>query len=231
MPSGRVQKAVSKILDAIVSGEFQVGSALPPEAELAEWLAVARPTMREAVRILTERGVLDVVHGRGTFVVEPLKWKDLSTIIWWLSQVSSPRELGIYLSEVRRMIEVGACGLAAERRSEEDLESLRQALVDYDRAVETNDIEGATTADLRFHEAILTASGNPFVAAVMGPLADALHDSRLETTSIPEMRERARFHHFEILDMLEKGDVQGSKDAMRAHMTQTRHDILTHFPK
>lgn len=229
MPSDRVQRATTMILDAIVSKKFKVGEALPPEIELAEWLQVARPTMREAVRTLTERGVVNVVHGRGTFVVDPAEWTDLSSIIWWISQTSSPKELGMYLSEVRRMLEVGACGLAAERRVDADIEHLRQKLDEYDAASEQGDIEAATRADLEFHQAILSASKNPFLASIMTPLSTALHDSRLLTTSVPQIRKRARHHHFEILEAIEQSDVQRAKDAMRAHMTQTSSDIETHL--
>jgi DNA-binding FadR family transcriptional regulator len=229
MSNDRVQAATSKILDAIASKKFKVGEALPPEAELAEWLEVARPTMREAVRTLTERGVLNVVHGRGTFVVPPLEWTDLGSIIWWTSQTSSPRELGMYLSEVRRMIEVGACGLAAERRDATDIERLQKTLVAYDDAIDAGDLEAATQADLEFHQAILSASKNPFLASVMEPLSTAMHDSRFQTTSISEIRDKARKYHSEILYAIEASDAQRAKDTMRAHMTQTRDDIMKHL--
>ena len=225
MSRDRVQSAITKILDAIVSNKFKVGEALPPENELAEWLEVARPTMREAVRTLTERGVLNVVHGRGTFVVSPLEWTDLGSIIWWISQTSSPRELGMYLSEVRRMIEVGACGLAAQRRDDADIERLHKTFAAYDEAVDAGDMEAATQADLEFHQAILSASKNPFLASVMAPLSTAMHDSRLQTTSIPEIRARARKFTRNLLMRLNSRMLKSQKDTMRAHMTQTRDDI------
>ncbi|MDO5049386.1 MAG: FadR/GntR family transcriptional regulator [Actinomycetaceae bacterium] len=229
MPSDRVQTATTKILDAIASKHFKVGEALPPEAELAEWLEVARPTMREAVRALAERGVLNVVHGRGTFVVAPSQWTDLNSIIWWHSKNCSPLELGMYLVEVRRMIEVGASGLAAERRTESDIDRLRKTLENYDAAIEADDIDTATREDLEFHQAILSASHNPFLAAVMAPLSSALRDSRFLTTSVPEIRKRARSYHYQLLDAIEKSNAQEAKDVMRMHMTQTRNDIAKHL--
>ncbi|WP_234305201.1 FadR/GntR family transcriptional regulator [Actinomyces sp. S6-Spd3] len=135
----------------------------------------------------------------------------------------------MYLSEVRRMLEVGACGLAAERRVDADIEHLRQKLDEYDAASEQGDIEAATRADLEFHQAILSASKNPFLASIMTPLSTALHDSRLLTTSVPQIRKRARHHHFEILEAIEQSDAQRAKDAMRSHMTQTSSDIETHL--
>lgn len=231
MATDLVQGAIDRILDAILSSTFVPGEPLPPEKELASWLQVSRPTMREAVRTLAERGVLIVKHGCGTYVVDPAKWSDLPTIIWWIESTTAPQDLGTYLVELRRMIEVGACGLAAQRHSADDIEGMRQALAQYDEAVAREDLGAAAQADLDFHQRILDASGNPFLAAVMGPLARALHNSRMYTTAIEEVRDRARHHHYAILDCIERGDVPAAKEAMRSHMTQTRDDIEKFVPR
>lgn len=231
MATHLVQAAIDSILDAILRGRFEPGNALPPEKELAAWLDVSRPTMREAVRTLAERGVLHVVHGRGTFVVDPSHWSDIPTIMWWIENTTTPHDLGTYLVELRRMIEVGACGLAAARHSHSDLLAMREALERYDQAVAEDDIDAAAQADLDFHQRILDASGNPFLAAVMAPLATALHSSRKFTTEITDVRQRARLHHLAILERIERRDVVGAKEAMRSHMTQTRDDIERYIPE
>lgn len=230
MATDLVQGAIDRILNAILNATFNTGEALPPEKELASWLEVSRPTMREAVRTLAERGVLNVKHGCGTYVVDPTKWSDLPTIIWWIESTTAPQDLGTYLVELRRMIEVGACGLAAERHSVHDLTKMKQALAQYDEAIASDDLASAAQADLDFHQRVLDASGNPFLAAVMGPLATALHNSRMYTTAIAEVRDRARHHHFAILECIERGDASAAKEAMRAHMTQTREDIEKFLP-
>lgn len=230
MATDLVQGAIDRILEAILAQRFTPGDSLPPERDLASWLEVSRPTMREAVRTLAERGVLNVKHGRGTFVVEPKRWSDLPTIIWWIESTTSPQDLGTYLVELRRMIEVGACGLAAQRHTDADIERMESALTRYDQAVGDANISEAAQADLDFHQSILDASGNPFLMTVMGPLEKALHHSRMHTTEVPEVRESARAHHLNILTRIKEGDVMGAKEAMRAHMTQTREDIEKHIP-
>ncbi|SEA04899.1 DNA-binding transcriptional regulator, FadR family [Bowdeniella nasicola] len=227
MASTRVEYAVTRILDAIADGEFVPGSALLPEDELAHWLEVSRPTMREAVKILKERGVLIVVHGRGTFVADPEQWTDLASIIWWTVRTAPPALAGEHLVEVRRMIEVGACGLAAERRTEEDLQRMRELLDTYDAASLDDDIDHAVAADLAFHQAVLKGSHNPFVAAILHPLEEALRSSRQLTTQVPEVRQRAAAHHRRIFAAIESGDAAAAKKAMREHMTQTRNDLQT----
>lgn len=230
MSIDRVTSALDAILSRIHSGEFPVGKALPPEAELATLLEVSRPTMREAVRSLSTRGVLRVVHGSGTFVNPVPSWTDLPTMIDALNRTESPRHIGLQLIELRRMIEVGACGLAARHRTEADIAELEGHLARYDEAEEAGDIDAVAHADLAFHTAILKASTNPFLPAVLLPLQDALSASRRYTSSDPQIRERASGHHRAILDAIGDGDEASAKDAMRAHMTQTRNDIAAHLP-
>lgn len=225
MSINRVTAAVDDILSRIHSGEFAVGQAIPPEAELASLLDVSRPTMREAVRSLSTKGVLRVVHGRGTFVNPVRSWTDLPTMINALQQKESPRQIGLQLIELRRMIEVGACGLAARNRTDDDVEILTAHLDAFDEAVRNNNISGITQADIAFHSAILFASANPFLPTIMLTLQDALSTSRKHTSSDPEIRARAQVHHRAILAAIIEQDEMKAKNAMRAHMTQTKDDI------
>ena len=220
---GLVDEAIQGILDRVVDGEFPAASALPPEADLAALLEVSRPTMREAVRSLSDRGVLRVVHGRGTFVAPQEEWRDLPTLIGVLARTTPSRDLGLQLIQVRRMLEVGAAGLAAEHRSDDDVARMRQLLDSYDAA--GDDVDEVAALDIAFHEAILAASGNPFLAAIMQPLAEALSASRRTTAARDDVRSRAQEHHRRIVQAISDGDPAAAKDAMRAHMTQTHDDI------
>lgn len=230
MSIDRVTAALDAILSRIHSGEFPIGEALPPEAELATLLDVSRPTMREAVRSLSTRGVLRVIHGSGTFVNPVTNWTDLPTMIDALNRTASPRQIGLQLIELRRMIEVGACGLAARHRTERDIAELERNLTLYSEAEAAGDIDAIARADLAFHTAILKASTNPLLPAILLPLQDALSASRRHTSSDPQIRERASQHHRAILDAIADGDEPRAKDEMRAHMTQTRDDIAAHLP-
>lgn len=222
---GLVDEAIQGILDRVVDGEFPAASALPPEADLAALLEVSRPTMREAVRSLSDRGVLRVVHGRGTFVAPQEEWRDLPTLIGVLARTTPSRDLGLQLIQVRRMLEVGAAGLAAEHRSDDDVARMQALLDSYDSAASQEDVDEVAALDIAFHEAILAASGNPFLAAIMQPLAEALSTSRRTTAAREDVRSRAQEHHRRIFHAISAGDPAAAKDAMRGHMTQTHDDI------
>lgn len=221
-----VEQVVDDITKAIIDAEYQEGEALPPEGDLASRLNVSRLTAREAVRILKDRGILEVVQGRGTFVAPRAQWNDLSTLVACALHDSSPRDVGLRLTELRRMIEVGAAGLAARNRSEADLAALASHIAAMEAADETDDVSRHIEEDLAFHRRILLASANPFIPVVMSPLEKALHESRVVTASHPEVRKRAQNHHRTILDALRIRDEEAAKDAMRAHMTQTRLDLV-----
>lgn len=221
-----VDATVDAVVDRILRGTYREGDALPGEVDLSQELAVSRLTVREAVKVLKERGVLDVVQGRGTFVADRSRWTDLPTLIVVSLAESSPREVGLRLVELRRMIEVGAAGLAARNRSDEDVEALASLIEEMDAAGDAGDIAANVEADLAFHRRVLLASRNPFIPVVMAPLERALHESRLVTASHPEVRERAQGHHRAILDAIRTRDEEAAKDAMRAHMTQTRLDLI-----
>ncbi|WBT09005.1 FadR/GntR family transcriptional regulator [Corynebacterium sp. SCR221107] len=230
MRTDLVTQGIERIMDAIANGTFQPGQALPPEANLAAFLEVSRPTMREVVRTLADRGVVEVIHGRGTFVTPINRWNDVQSRLDIISRNLDAKTIGIYLTEVRRMIEVGSSGLAANRATEEDIAKMKDALVRYDEATASGNVAATTDADVAFHNALLEATGNPFVSALMIPLAGALATSRRKTNEVAEVRSRASVHHHAIFDAISAGDEQAAKDAMRAHMTQTFDDISAFLP-
>ncbi|WP_301924886.1 FadR/GntR family transcriptional regulator [Corynebacterium glaucum] len=220
-----VSAGVEKVIGAIADGIFKEGEALPSEQALADYLEISRPTMREVVRTLADRGVVEVVHGKGTFVRFRSEWRDVETLVEVLRKQLPQDEMNKRLTEVRRMIEVGSSGHAAENRSEEDIKQMESCLRRYAAADIEGDVAGANAADVDFHNALLRATGNPFLLAVMRPLEGALAESRAATTSNPEVRRRASMHHRTILDAVTAGDPDAAKQAMRAHMDQTWSDL------
>ena len=125
------------------------------------------------------------------------------------------------------MIEVGTSGLAAARRSTADLENMASELEKYDQALKRGDVSAVVTADLNFHQQIQNASGNPFISALMQPLEVALERSRQATAADQRVAMRAQSHHRRIYQAIKNTDVDGAKEAMRAHMTQTAEDLCT----
>ena len=125
--TGLAEQVAGRLLHDIAEGVYPTGSRLPPEPVLAEAAGVSRLTLREAVKSLGQRGVVRVEQGRGTFVNPTSEWLPLDPQLL-ATLVRRDHGLAAQLTEVRRIVEVGAASLAARRRTAEDLRRMREAL-------------------------------------------------------------------------------------------------------
>lgn len=221
-----VAGAVKKILDAVVDGTFVEEETLPAEADLARFLDVSRPTMREAVRTLSLGGVLNVVHGRGTFLLPRFRWSELRYLMYVAAHEGNSVEVEVNVLGVEEMIEVGAIRLATCARTDEDLAEMRRCVEQYVVADRADDVQALVGIDYAFHDVILGASGNQFVSSAVHPYRDVLLGVRFRATESAEVRGRVDSQHREILAAMEKQDEEEAVALMRAHMEQTRADIL-----
>ncbi|MCX5254381.1 FadR family transcriptional regulator [Streptomyces canus] len=219
-----------QLLTAIIDGQYPPDSALPPEGELSEQGGVSRLTVREAVKHLRAQNVVRVVRGRGTYVNPPDRWTALEPVVRAASRTASGA-LSERLIEARRLIENGACELAASRRTEEDLEELRRHLAVMREAAEVGDTEQFVQADIDFHDTVMRATGNLFVPLLFEPFGPLLVEGRRETSAVPEIRTNAIAHHETVLAALESGSPDAARTAMDGHMNQTADDLRAHVIK
>lgn len=189
----------------IESGVFPVGSKLNSEAALAQNYGVSRSVIREALRSCTALGLTVTKTGKGTFVVADKVANDLT-----LGQYSA-RDL----TEARPHIEVPAAGLAAERRTAEELETLRQLVASM---AEENDPEAWVTLDSSFHAAIARASGNKVFASVVADIRDALAHQSETLNMVADRQHASDIEHQRILAAIEAGSADDARDAMASHL-------------
>ncbi|MGP9503657.1 FadR/GntR family transcriptional regulator [Specibacter sp. AOP5-B1-6] len=213
------------LLDRIVAGEFAPGSLVPGELELGAQHEVSRMTVREAMKTLTAQRILRVERGRGTFVNPLSQWGSLEAVLRVLSEGKDAAAAAVQLIELRRMLETGACELAAARISDEALGQLAAHIEVMRGAHDSGNVASFVEADLAFHDGILQASGNVFVAVLFEPLHRVLESRREETSQVPEIQSNAIEMHEEILRSLELRDPERSRVAMDSHMTQTLRDL------
>jgi GntR family transcriptional repressor for pyruvate dehydrogenase complex len=212
------------IIGEIASGRWPEGELLPRELDLAARFGVSRHVARECVRGLEERGLVSVRHGRGARVRPEREWDRFDSDVL-AALLGGPRAAGVigeYL-ECRRILEVEAAGLAAERAGEEGLDALARA---FERMRLT--AEGARDnpagealyreADVAFHRAVVHAAGNP----VLGRMTEPIHKALSETFAAlarPQMRfERGLPEHERVLSAVRAGDADRAREAMRAHL-------------
>jgi GntR family transcriptional repressor for pyruvate dehydrogenase complex len=189
----------------IESGRLGVGSKLSSEATLSQQYGVSRSVIREALRSCTALGLTVTKTGKGTFVVANKVANDLT-----LGQYSA-RDL----TEARPHIEVPAAGLAAERRSDEELETLRHIVAAM--ATET-DPESWVALDSSFHAAIARASGNKVFASVVADIRDALAHQSETLNMVADRQHASDVEHQEILAAIEAGSAEKARAAMARHL-------------
>jgi GntR family transcriptional repressor for pyruvate dehydrogenase complex len=212
------------LIGEIASGALGEGDRLPREQDLAEQFGVSRGVARECVRSLEERGLISVKHGRGATVAPSSQWDvfDPDVLAALLAGERSTEVLLEYI-ECRRILEVEAAGLAAERAGEAELKELVDAFAEMTSAAERARVNPAAEqlyqeADVAFHHAIVEATGNRALARMTLPVHSAL-SAIFAPLARPEHRfERGLPEHQRILEAIRSGDSEEARNAMRDHL-------------
>jgi GntR family transcriptional repressor for pyruvate dehydrogenase complex len=214
------EQIVQQIEESILKGELSEGSQLPAERDLAKQFGVSRTAVREAIKALQEKGLVDAFPGRGTFVTNGTSnsmRRSLDRII----KCGEP-DGWAYLVEVREILEPEIAALAAVRATDQDLAAMRDALEVMDHA--GRDSDAFIEADLDFHLALAEAAANPIVLSLIDSIVGLLREQRLRIFRIGGGPERGQHHHKRILEAIERNDPQGARAAMQSHLFQVRED-------
>lgn len=225
--------AVADDLAQLILGELAPGQSLPSEADLAIRYSVSRLTVREAVKLLAGRGLLELSRGRRAVVREP----DGSAFSDFLTSLVRTDPKGLFdLIEVRLSLEVQSATLAAKRANRAGIVAIENALQGMRDAIgESPDFADETaeanfhTFDFGFHEAVALASGN----RVLGYLFEAMASPLRESFFISQRGHVDRGHtpqdtiaaHQRILDCIREGNGRAAAEAMRMHLRDTERDI------
>jgi GntR family transcriptional repressor for pyruvate dehydrogenase complex len=216
------EKIAVHIEELVSSGKLQPGDRLPAERELAEVLGVGRGVVREAVKLLAERGLVIVSPGRGTFVAEA-------------DSKFHSEQLGRFfrrgghsysdLHEVRKILEVEIAGLAAQRGTPQDLERMEQAVKAMDVTLSPSAQVEFIKADTSFHAVLAEATHNSVFPLLMDVLMELLQDARFLMAEIPEVPARSQAYHKLILECVQRGDATAARQAMWEHTQQVAEDM------
>lgn len=214
------EQIVQQIEESILKGEFTEGSQLPAERDLAKQFGVSRTAVREAIKALQEKGLVDAFPGRGTFVTNGTSnsmRRSLDRII----KSGEPDGLA-YLVEVREILEPEIAALAAVRATDQDLAAMQESLDVMESG--RQDSDAFIEADLDFHLALAEAAANPIVLSLIDSIVGLLREQRLRIFRIPGGPECGQHHHKRILEAIQRHDPQEARAAMQAHLSQVRED-------
>lgn len=205
--------------DHLLEGRFGVGDQMPTEPALAESFGVSRQVVREAARLLEDRGLVEIRAGRGMTVLAP----NVDSIVRRFRMLLRRGDASFeQLMELRRMTEGDMASLAAQNRTNEDVESMRAAIATA--AENLDDYATCMDADLAFHMALARATHNPFVLAFVQPINVVLRDVYRKPIEYLATQSDTVAEHSAIVDAVAGRDVEAARTATATHLGRVVED-------
>lgn len=211
--SSRVEDVVSTVSDWIIEQKIKPEEMLPAEARLAEHFGVSRTVIRESVRLLAERGLIEIVHGKRHRVRPPSGEIAASHLKRMLT-----RGFGTLndLVELRLPLEVAIASHAAQRRTDVQLERAHACVTQQEQ---TEALEEQVKLDICFHELLGEMTSNPLFCLVLRAVAGPLAESRRRTIGSPGGNVKSVKGHRDIIKALEARDSAAAETAMHQHLS------------
>lgn len=204
------------LTDMIAQRRFLPGDKLPSELELAVELQVSRTTLREALRILTTRGLVEVRRGVGTFVTQSKSIHADYDVL----KIQNTNVTAKELYEMRLMFEPQAAYYACKRASDEELETIfRYGELDEEMILRRDPLWA--DSEQKFHNSIASATHNQFITALLPIFNRAIHQGVILANESPEVSEMTLHDHRVLMEYLRERNPEGAKTAMYLHIINT----------
>jgi DNA-binding FadR family transcriptional regulator len=212
---------VDALVEGIVSGRYPAGTLLPPEPVLSQSFDVSRPVVREAMKLLEEKGLARARQGHGTTISPPEEWNLLDPAVLDATiRADETMQILDELIDVRAALECAMARTAAQSMGDADLAELRELLEQMEAQV--HDAERYLTTDTRFHDFIMRSSGNRLGRSVIRAIhPHARASGRYSPPADEEDIRRAHDGHTAIYECLLRHDAEGAGTAMEEHIRGT----------
>ncbi|MEO7274719.1 MAG: FadR/GntR family transcriptional regulator [Vicinamibacterales bacterium] len=214
---GSTEQVVSFVRALIERGELRRGDRLPAERDLATQIGVSRPTVRAGLRALQAMGVVISRHGSGTYIPDGPPALGSEPLSFQAALHGFTRD---EMYEARRILEVGAAGLAAERAAPDQLATLADEVAGLFASLEEPRV--FLVHDINFHRSVAAASGNPIVASLVEMVSALYYERRRDTAaraSQRDLRDAAEAHR-RIYQAIRARQADEARTSMHAHLLQ-----------
>lgn len=213
-----VDRVVRELEELIISRQLEPDTKLPPERELADQLGVSRTVLREAVRMLVTKGLLETQPGKGTIVRKLTREQVVEPLSLLLRNHAGGEISFDQLYQVRSILEVEIAGLAALQASDADLAQLKRIVANMEAA--QNDVTVLAVHDAEFHSALAKMTHNPLLAILVDSIRDLLQEYVVRVTPYLDPSQENLPLHQKLLERIEARDVAGARQAMRENLDQ-----------
>jgi DNA-binding FadR family transcriptional regulator len=219
-PANLATAVTAELVQRVVRGTYPPGTTLPPEPVLCETFSVSRTVVREAVKVLQEKGLVRVRQGAGTTVTQPARWNMLDELV--LAATIAEDETLAILDDVvvtRRLLESDMAQVAARTAEQDVLDRLRGLVDRMDELVD--DTPTYEEHDRLFHDTIMQASGNRIARGVVRALeGQVINTTGYQGRSGRDMCKASNKGHRRIYERIAARDASGAAEAMFTHITQ-----------
>ncbi|BFI97294.1 MAG: FadR/GntR family transcriptional regulator [Rhodanobacter sp.] len=219
-------QVVQELGRLIVGGEIAPGENLPREELLAERMRVSRTALREAMKVLSAKGLIESRQKTGTRVRDTLHWNQLDAdVLAWRCASMPTDDFVDKLVEMREIIEPAAAAAAARRRDPEQLERIEAA---YAAMAAASHREAWSVADLAFHEAVLHATHNELLISLFAVIETALGSYLALSARKADDFKYSLPHHKKVLDAIRRRQPEVAREAMQKMVADSRSNIRRH---
>ena len=212
------EQVQEQIFHYIVDTPLELGAKLPNEFELGEMFGVGRSTIREAVKILSSKGIVEVRHGSGTYV---LSTKEKNPDPLGLKDMEDQKRLALDLVDLRLMLEPGIAELAAQNATPEDIAKLKRLCETVEQRIKND--ERYLEDDIAFHTCIAECSKNKVVEQIV-PIIDTAVMLNVNVTH-KMLKQETVETHWAVCEAIAEGDAIGARSAMTMHLALNRNLI------
>jgi DNA-binding FadR family transcriptional regulator len=224
--TSRAAQAAADLGRAILAGRYAPGAAMPREAELAAEMGVSRNTLREAMKVLASKSLVEIAPRRGTVVLPPARWNVLDADVLDWADVGLAGDTGLVeeLMETRAAIEPAAAEAAARHGAPDRKAAVRTAWQAMAALAHSGDIAAKVETDLAWHVAVASASDNRFLVSIMGSIAHALGQHLRMLNDVAGNYEGNLANHLRVTEAILAADAAAARAAMQTLVAQARDD-------
>ncbi|KRE89317.1 transcriptional regulator [Frateuria sp. Soil773] len=216
-------QVVRELGTRIVGGELKPGDVLPREDTLAESMQVSRNALREALKVLAAKGLIEARPKTGTRIRPTEAWNQLDAdVLSWRCATMPTDDFIEKLVEMREVIEPAAAAAAAQRRSDGQLAEIDSA---YRQMELAPDAKAWAAADLRFHNAVLRATGNELMASLFSVIESVLGMFFVLSAQTAGDFKYSLPHHRKVLDAIRRNQPEAARRAMQAMIDDSRANL------
>jgi GntR family transcriptional repressor for pyruvate dehydrogenase complex len=216
-------RATQQLQSLITRRTFQPGDRLPSERELGSRLGVSRTVIREALRALSTKGLVEVRDGAGAYVRAPSTDLVSELLGICVSHMETGDVTSGHILEMRRILEIEMSGLAAERRGPDDLAELERLLGLMARPGSSRG--DWAKIDYEFHDRVAIASKNPLFPIVLRSISEVLMRARLLGVRLPDYQAKALHHHRNVYEAIRARSSEKARAAMAGHLREAEQTM------